>query len=62
MTKIKKNMSRYVRTIISDVNGSNPEAPEAKFTPVGKSFSWRLGSRYAGKSFLIPSSSTEKKN
>lgn len=45
-----------------DVKGSNPEALEAKFTPVGKSLGFRFGSRYAGNNSLIPSSSTANNN
>ncbi|WRX10097.1 hypothetical protein QQP08_002584 [Theobroma cacao] len=39
--------------------GSYPAAPEAKLTPVRRSSSCRLGSRYAGTSSFTPNSSAE---
>lgn len=45
-------------TASSDVKGSNPAPPEAKFTPVFRSSVSRLGSRYGGKNSFIPNSST----
>lgn len=47
-------------TASSDVRGSNPAPPEAKLTPVLRSLVCRVGSRYGGRSSLIPSSSTER--
>ncbi|KVI07369.1 hypothetical protein Ccrd_014277 [Cynara cardunculus var. scolymus] len=46
------------RTASSDVRGSYPPPPEAKFTPVSRSSIPRLGSRYGRNTSLIPSSST----
>lgn len=46
-------------TVIFDVKGSYPVPAEAKHTPVGKSLSRRLGSRYAGTSFLTPNRSAK---
>ena len=48
----------YKPTSILDVRGSYPEPPDAKQTPVTRSLGCRFGSKYAGRSFLMPNSST----
>lgn len=46
-------------TTILDVRGSYPEPPDAKQTPVTRSLSWSFGSKYAGRSSLMPNSWTD---
>jgi hypothetical protein len=46
-------------TDVWDVKGSYPAPPDAKQTPVSKSLGCRFGSKYAGRSSLMPSSSTD---
>jgi hypothetical protein len=58
----KKNwdwMKTCVCTDVWDVKGSYPAPPDAKHTPVSKSLGCRFGSKYAGRSSLMPSSSTD---
>ena len=43
------------------VKASYPEPPEAKLTPVKRSLGCKVGSLYAGRSSLIPNSSTAQK-
>ena len=52
----------YVHTAILGVNGSYPEPPEAKHTPVLSSWGCKYGSKYAGTSSLIPNSSAKSWN
>ena len=55
-----KTKAIQLNTIISniDVKGLYVEPLEAKQTPVIKSLDWRLGFQYAGRSSLMPNSST----
>lgn len=48
-------------TAICEVRGSYPAPPDAKQTPVMRSLGWICGSRYAGRSSLIPNTSTDDK-
>lgn len=48
---------KEIDTIKEDVQGSYPEAPESKLTPVRRSVSVFFGFRYAGTVSLIPNSS-----
>lgn len=56
----EKTSKMHIYTTICDVKGSYPAPPEAKLTPVGRSSGCKVGSLYAGRSSLIPNSSTEK--
>jgi hypothetical protein len=51
----------HIYTAIFDVKGSYPAPPEAKLTPVRRSLGCKVGSLDAGRSSLIPNSSTDKK-
>lgn len=48
-----------MRTAVSDVTGSYPAPPDAKHTPVGSSWGCNFGSKYAGRSSLMPNSSAD---
>ena len=58
----KKEQKYCVCTASLGVKGSYPEPPEAKQTPVMRSWGCRFGSKYAGKSSLISNSAAKSWN
>ena len=52
-------MHEIVCTAKMGVKGSYPVPPEAKHTPVLRSWSCKFGSKYGGTSSLIPNSSAK---
>ena len=56
--KKKKKSVWNVPTTSVGVKESYPEPPDAKLTPVKRSLGCKVGSLYAGRSSLIPNSST----
>ena len=58
----KKEQKYYACTASLGVKGSYPEPPEAKQTPVMRSWDCRFGSKYAGKSSLISNAAAKSWN